>query len=153
MNFRWQAHLGTSMWKLLFWIVCCGECEDLDVTWCWILVSVLNETQMWVEGCECCFCEPRLQYKYSENTNTSRGVSVAENGGIDTLWGRKARRRRRGQRNVTRRRWGGCRWPRQWLLTFANDTNTIVRKQLQVGFIGNMLANSDDLDHLYLHVL
>ena len=42
---------------------------------------------------------------------------------------------------------------RQWLLTFANDTNTIVRKQLQVGFIGNMLANSDDLDHLYLHVL
>ena len=42
---------------------------------------------------------------------------------------------------------------RQWLLTFANDTNTIVRKQLQVGFIGNMLANSDDLDHLHLHVL
>ena len=64
----------------------------------------LNETQMWVEGCECCFCEPRLQYKYSENTNTLGGVSVAENGGIDTLWGRKARRRRRGQRNVTRRR-------------------------------------------------
>ena len=42
---------------------------------------------------------------------------------------------------------------RQWLLTFANDTNTIVRKQLQVGFIGIKLANSDDLDHLYLHVL
>ena len=42
---------------------------------------------------------------------------------------------------------------RQWLLTFTNDTNTIVRKQLQVGFIGNMLANSDDLGHLHLHVL
>ena len=42
---------------------------------------------------------------------------------------------------------------RQWLLTFANDTNTVVRKQLQVGFIGIELANSDDLDHLYLHVL
>ena len=70
MNFRWQAHLDTSMWKLLSWIVSCGTWEDWDVPWCWILVSVLNETQMWVEGCECCFCEPRLQYKYSENTNT-----------------------------------------------------------------------------------
>ena len=26
---------------------------------------------------------------------------------------------------------------RQWLLTFANDTNTVVRKQLQVSFIWN----------------
>ena len=42
---------------------------------------------------------------------------------------------------------------RQWLLTFANDTNTIVRKQLQVSFFGIKLANSDDLGHLHLHVL
>ena len=83
MNFRWQAHLVTSMWKLLSWIVSCGTWEDWDVPWCWILVSVLNETQMWVEGCECCFCEPRLQYKYSENTNTYQYKYIVN---TNTLW-------------------------------------------------------------------
>ena len=45
---------------------------------------------------------------------------------------------------------GGCRWPA--VATYLRKLHKY-KKQLQVGFIGNMLANSDDLDHLHLHVL